>query len=209
MEKKSNHTDFEELVKQHVGEDGNIPESAIGTIVTAIKNAVGNEYVDKDRYKAKLEEIDALKEQQQTAEDSVTTAARWEKKYKDTKAEFDAYKAEQTAKEVKATKQAAYRVLLKEAGISEKRLDSVLKVSDVDGLELDEDGNIDGKDKLIEGIKKEWADFISTTTTTGAQTPNPPVNNGGPRMTKEEIYAIKDPSERQRAIFENRELFGI
>ena len=46
--------DFEGIVKKHVDEAGNIFASAINALVSAIKNAVGNEFVDKERYKACL-----------------------------------------------------------------------------------------------------------------------------------------------------------
>ena len=62
-------------------------------------------------------------------------------------------------------------------GGSEKRIDAVLKVSNVDGIEL-EDGKIKDADKLTENIKTEWADFIVTTQQKGANPANPPANNG-------------------------------
>ena len=67
--------------------------------------------------------------------------------------------------------------------------------------------------KDVEKIKKdaseEWADFITTTTQKGADTTTPPANTGGGKMTKEEIFKIKDASERQKAIADNHELFGF
>ncbi|HJB49485.1 MAG TPA: hypothetical protein H9944_00620, partial [Candidatus Anaeromassilibacillus stercoravium] len=132
--------DFESIVRNHVGEDGNIPSEAIAKLVKAISTAVGNEFVEKSRYKAKLEEIDALTEEKQTAQDSATTAEKWKTKYQALKDDFDAYKTEQTEKESHAAKEKAYRTLLQEAGVSEKRLESVLRVSDVDSVELDEKG---------------------------------------------------------------------
>ena len=173
----------------------------------AISTAVGNEFVEKSRYKAKLEEIDALTEEKQTAQDSATTAEKWKTKYQALKDDFDAYKTEQTKKESHAAKEKAYRALLQEAGVSEKRLESVLKVSDVDSVELDEKGAIKGADKLTESIKSEWADFITTTETKGANTSNPPAN-GGTKLTKDEIFKIKDPVQRQNAIAENISLFN-
>lgn len=178
--------DFESIVRNHVGEDGNIPSEAIAKLVKAISTAVGNEFVEKSRYKAKLEEIDALTEEKQTAQDSATTAEKWKTKYQALKDDFDTYKTEQTKKESHAAKEKAYRALLQEAGVSEKRLESVLKVSDVDSVELDEKGAIKGADKLTESIKSEWADFIPTTTTQGAQTATPPTT------TTQKTYTIAD-----------------
>lgn len=167
--------DFEGIVKKHVDEAGNISASAINALVAAIKNAVGNEFVDKERYKAKLTEIDQLKEKQQTAEDNAATAEKWKTKFEGLKSEFEAYKTEQENKETHMAKEEAYRNLLKQAGISEKRLESVLRVSRVDDMELDGNGGMKGADKLVEQIRQEWADFITTTTVKGADTANPPV----------------------------------
>ena len=181
--------DFEEIIRNHVDESGNIPTSAINAIVTAIRNAVGNEFVDKERYKAKLSEIDALKERAETAEDNATTAEKWKEKYDAKKAEFDAYKKDVASKETLATKRDAYKALLKDVGISDKRLDSVLKVSDLDSIELDDKGKIKGADKLAETIKNEWSDFIVTESKQGVQTETPP-GGGGATNNYSDIRAM-------------------
>ena len=201
--------DFEAIIKKHLNEDGVIPSSAIENIVTAIKNTVGNEYVSKERYKTKLNEIDTLKEQQQTAEDNATTAEKWKTKYDALKNEFEDYKNDISEKNKKASKTEAYKALLKEAGVSEKRIGSVVKVADIGAIELDDEGKVKDADKILESIRDEWSDFIETESKKGAKTENPPKNNGGTAMTKEQILAIKDTSERQRAMAENHELFGI
>lgn len=179
--------DFESIIKNHVNDEGNIPSSAINAIVTAIKTAVGNEFVDKERYKAKLTEIDTLKEQQQTAEDNATTANKWKTKYEALKEDFDTYKTEQAQKETHSAKTNVYRELLKEAGVSEKRIEAILKVSDIDGIELGEDGKAKDADKLTKSIKTEWADFIPTVTETGADTATPPTSTQGKIYTREDI----------------------
>lgn len=168
--------DFESIVKSHANEDGSIPAEAIMRLTKAIRTAVGNEFVEKSRYKEKLEEIDALKAEKQTAEDSAVTAEKWKTKYEALKNDFEQFKADQTAKETRAAKEEAYRELLTAAGIPDKRLAAVLKVSDLDSLEL-MDGKFKDADKLTESIKSEWADFIPTTTITGVQTATPPENN--------------------------------
>lgn len=199
--------DFESIIKTHCGEDGSIPADAIGKLAKAISTTVGNEFVDKNRYKAKLDEIDELTGKLQTAEDSVTTAEKWKTKYEGVKADFNAFKEEQVKKDTRAAKETAYRALLKEAGISERRIDTVLRVSNVDGVELTDKGTIKGADKLMESIKAEWADFVTTTTVYGAKTPQPPANNGSGTMTRDEIFKIRDSSDRQKAIAENMNLF--
>lgn len=121
--------------------------------------------------------------------------------------QFDDYKADVDAKETKSKKSDAYRKLLKETGVSEKRLDAILKVTDIDNLEFDEEGKLKNMDDLVKNIKEEWSDFIATESKQGAQTSNPPANNGGQKMTRADIYKKDDhgryilsTAERQKAL---------
>ena len=124
---------------------------------------------------------------------------------------YDDYKADITAKETKRTKEHAIREFYKGVGVSEKRIDSVMKVTNLDDFELDKDGKIKDAEKQTEKAKAEWADFISTTTERGANTATPPTNNGGSKMTKADIYKKDDKGryvlsteERQKALIENQ-----
>lgn len=125
--------------------------------------------------------------------------------YKALKKRFDDFKTETSAKETRQAKERAVREFYKAVGISEKRIDTVLKVTNLDDFEIDADGKLVDTDKHEKTVKAEWSDFIETTTTHGAQTANPPANHGGAGSvkTKEEIYKIENgryvlsASERQ------------
>ena len=131
-------------------------------------------------------------------------------KYEAIKEEFDKYKADEEAKATHASKEDAFKALLKECGVSEKRIASVLRVSEVDGIEFDENGKVKDAEALKKSIKEEWADFIPTDLgTQGARTSTPPANTGGLTMTKEQIRNISDPVARQKAMAENASLFGL
>ena len=93
--------------------------------------------------------------------------------------DFDSYKTGIDEKEKLAKSKAAVRELLKGAGVSEKHLDSVLRVYDMNGVELDEKGKIKDAEDREKAIKTDWADFIESTGERGAQTHNPPDNDGG------------------------------
>ena len=151
---------------------------------------------ERDTYKAK-----APKEGEETVS---------KEDYDKLKKEYDDYKADITAKTTRTEKENAFRELLKSVGVSEKRLNAIIKVSDIDGLELEKDGKIKNADKHTESIKTEWAEFIETTTTRGANTANPPANNGkGTGKTREEILAIKDGAVRRAEMSKNPHLFGL
>lgn len=164
-----------------------------------------------DTYKAEAEKLPALQKELETAQSELSASKndKWEVKYKAVKEDFENYKAEQAKKESRAARETAYRALLKAAGVSDKHIGSILKVSDVDGVELTDKGEIKGADKLSASIKEEWADFIETTEVKGASTANPPANMGGHSMTVAEIDQITDTEARQKAMYEHSELFGI
>lgn len=166
-----------------------------------------------EKYKADAEVLPRVQRELEKAQADLEAGKKdsWKVKYEAVKEEFEGYKSEQTKKETRAAKEKAYRELLKQAGVSEKRLDTVLRVSDVDGVELDEKGTIKDADKLTESIKSEWADFIGTTSIQGAQTATPPASTGGNGMTKADIYKKDDhgryvmsAAERQKALMENQ-----
>lgn len=118
------------------------------------------------------------------------------------------YKAQQTQRDAHAAKEAKFRELLKTAGVLDKYADRVVRLSgeDIDKLELDEKGNVKDAKKHTDSLKADWGDFVATTTTTGAKVDTPPTNTGS-KMTKEQIFAIKDAGERQAAIAANADLF--
>jgi hypothetical protein len=118
------------------------------------------------------------------------------------------YKAQQTQRDAHAAKEAKFRELLKSAGVLDKYADRVVRLSgeDIDKLELDDKGNVKDAKKHADSLKADWSDFVGTTTTTGAKVDNPPTNTGS-KMTKDQIFAIKDAGERQAAIAANADLF--
>lgn len=154
---------------------------------------------ERDKLKAELAEL----------KDTVDKDEAYKVKYEAIKEEYADYKKGIQDKETKTSKEKAYKALLNEVGISSKRIDAVMRVSDLNKIELDKDGAIKDADSIKEQVKSEWEDFIETKRTEGADTKKPPKNDGKGAMTKDDILAIKDTAERQQAIAENHELFGI
>lgn len=127
--------------------------------------------------------------------------------YKKLKQEFDDYKAEVSGREAKAAKERAARAFFEGKGITGKSLDIAIRGcgTEIDALELD-NGKIKDDSALDALVKDTYSGLVSTTVTRGAQTANPPVNNGAAK-TKEQIMGIKDTAERQREIAQNLDLF--
>lgn len=158
-----------------------IPAEKIDEIISAHTETVQAIKEERDSLKAdanKLPDVEAELSKVKTELETLKNEG-WQDKYSKLKTEYDGYKTDVETKAVTAAKTAAYRKLLKDAGVSEKRLDAVMKVTKLDDIKLDKEGAIEGADKLTEGIKTEWADFIATEGAKGADVSTPPANNGG------------------------------
>lgn len=195
------------------GVDSEHMKDAVNEIIEGHTTSIEALREERDGYKEKAQKVDELTKQLEKAQKDLKDATsdesenKFKAKYEMLKEEFKEFKKDIEAKATKESKAKAYREMLKEAGISDKRIEAVLKVSDIDAIEFDDDGNVKEKDELIKGIKEEWSDFIQTADAKGAETQNPPSNTGGQTLTKEDILKIKDTSERQKAIKENIDLF--
>lgn len=204
--------DIDSIIKKYTGEDGSIPAEAVAKLVQAVSSSVGREFVEKSRYNDKLEEIETLKTEKQTAEDSATTAGKWKDKYDALQSEFENHKKAQAAKETKAAKEAAARAYYESKGITGKALGVAMRGSgaEIEALELGEDGKIKDSKALDALVAGDFSGLVGTTTTKGASTATPPANTGG-SMTKADIYKKDDKgrylmsaSERQKALMENQ-----
>lgn len=191
-----------------------LTEEQIDSIIEMHTEVTDGLKAERDGYKEKADMYADVQKELNTAKRQITAAEEdpFKAKYDALKAEYDGYKTEQQEKETRTGKQNAYRALLKAAGLSDNRVETVLKVSDVNAIDFDENGEIKGKDDILNNIKKEWADFIVTTQPVGAKTAKPPMTTGGNTLTAADIYKKDDKgryvltaSERQKAIAKNLE----
>ena len=175
--------------------------SAVMEEHTSVTDALKSQ---RDSYKAEAEKAADLQKQLE----GLQSGEDFKQKYEEEHKAFEDFK-KKTADDAEAAKvRTAYRKLLADEGIGEKRLDSILKVTDLSKVKLDKDGNLQDVDELKKSINEEWSEFKTTVTTKGATVEKPP-QTGKATKTKEEIFAIKDTAERQKAIAENHELFGF
>lgn len=177
--------------------------NALQDEISELKEQLADKGNDAENLKAVQKELDDLKKKVKAE-----AKEREGKDYDSLKEEFESYKAEVERKAVRASKETAYKGILKDAGVPEKHWGKIIRYSDVDGVELDKDGKITTAKDIMKYLKEEWADHIETTTQKGAETETPPAN-AGITMTKEQIDAIEDTAERQKAMLENHELYGF
>lgn len=176
----------------------NIDENAIEQIMDAHLEVV-------DSLKAYKDDAEKLPNVQKELDD--LKKENWKQKYEDEHSSFESYKTSQNEKEKNTAKETAFRKLISEAGISDKRVETVLKATGIKDITLDDDGNIKDGENLKKTIRDSWSEFVVQNSTGGASTPSAGGNGG--TMTKADIMKIKDSHERQKAIAEHHELFGI
>jgi hypothetical protein len=171
-----------------------LDEEKVSTIIEAHIETVDGLKKDVNKYKADAEKLADV--QKELDDLKAAGDGGYKEKYEKEHQAFEDFKAAQTAKETKQAKEKAYAEFLKSVGVSEKRIPSIIKVTDLNAVELEGD-KVKDADKLTESVKTEWADFIETSNTDGANTQNPPQNNPNSgddpsKMTMEEYIAYRN-----------------
>ena len=186
-----------------------LTDEQVDTIIEAHTDTVDGLKSDVSKYKTDAEKLSDV--QKELDELKAKGDDGWKEKHDKLKGEFDKYKGDIEAKEAKANKEKAVRAFYESKGITGKNLEIAMRGSraEIDGIELDGD-KIKDNSALDALVKGDFSGLVATTTTKGANTANPPANNGGKTgKTKEEIMAIRDPAVRQAEIAKNPEVFGL
>lgn len=186
-----------------------IEEEKIDQIISAHSETVEALKEERDSYKDKAGKYDKAQSDLDAANKKIEDLSKedaWKVKYDALKEDYDDFKKSVENEKTTNSKKNAYKALLKEIGISDKRIDAVARLAELDKIKLDKEGKIEGSDDLKKSLAEEWADFIVKDGKEGASVENPPAGSGS-KKTKEEILAIKDTAERQAAMLENKDLF--
>lgn len=129
----------------------------------------------------------------------------WKSKYEAEKTAHDKTKSDHAAEKTAAQNEKLFRSVLTTVGITGKRADQIVKMTDMSQFKV-KDGAYEDAAAVEKHVRDEYSEFVPQQTQTGANVPNPPGNSGG-KMTKEQIMAIKDSSARRAAIAQNMDLF--
>lgn len=181
-----------------------LTEEQVDSIVDMHAETVNALREEIDRYKTDAQRLAAVEEEPNNLKAKGDDG--WQEKHDAVKKELDDYRAEVAAKETKAAKTTAYRGLLKDIGIDEKRMDTVLKVADLDAIEMDGE-SIKDAETLSETLKNEWADFITPSAPNNPRIDTGAKLGGGGTLSKADILNVKDRDERRALIAQNLSLF--
>lgn len=189
-----------------------LTEDQQDTILEAHTETVNEIKAERDRLKSDAEKLPTV--QKELDDLKAAGDGGYKEKYEAEHKAFETYKKAVDTEKATAAKEKAVEAVLKKIGVSEKRLQSVAKLAKADGLldalELDENGAVKDADKLEKSLKDGYSEYITTTSTKGADTATPPANSGGAKLTMADIYKkdekgryVMDYEARLKAIEEN------
>lgn len=155
-----------------------IEEKQVESIIEAHSETVNGLKADRDKYKEQAAKVPDLQKQLEEAQAASNGEDEWQQKYEDEHQAFEDFKAQIQTERADAEKAQAYRGMLMAAGIDPKRIDAIMRVTDLSEVEM-EDGKLKDSDKLQESAKEEWSDFVLKTHVEGSKPETPPSTSRG------------------------------
>lgn len=156
---------------------------------------------ERDKYKADADKLEGVQAELDKLKGLEGIQAKYDKEHE----AFEAYK-KQVVKDAEDAKiKAAFRKLLTEEKINEKRLDGIIRLTDFSKMKLDKDGNLADVDALKKSIGDEWGEYRTTTQERGADVATPPhTDNGGKPMSRAAELAAQYHKEKYGVRSENK-----
>jgi hypothetical protein len=175
-------------------------------VTEALKTQISEYKAENVKFAEVQAELKEVKKSLEAANKKIETAEKddYKGKYEAVQAEYEVLKSDVKNEKIKSVKKSALSDKLKSLGYSDTATRLILRNGFADDIELDEKDNATNVDSVISNIQadSDFSGFTPKVTETEPHTPaNPPANTGGKKvMTKSEIMAIKDTTERQAAI---------
>lgn len=183
-----------------------LTEEQVDSVVEAHTETVDGLKSQMAGYKADAEKLEGVQRELNDLK-AADGGEDYKAKYDNEHAAFEKYKNDQNAKESAALTERLYREQLNALGITGKRADSIVRLTDLSTVKV-KDGKLEDADGVKNGIQTDYADFIPKTRTDGADPATPPHIGG--KMSREEIYKKDDKgryllstAERQKALAES------
>ncbi len=178
-----------------------IEEEKIDQIVEAHTETVEALKQQCEEFKQKAADFDGVQKELDKLKAADQSGKEWKEK-------FEKLQADVESRDRQAAVTKAYKKLLQDSGVDERAIDIIVKGTDLSSFKLDKEGEIADAETVKGKIKADYGAFITQSNTVKDVPPTPPAQQKT-KMSREDIMAIKDTSERQKAIAENSELFGF
>lgn len=167
-----------------------LTDEQVDTIIEAHTETVDGLKADINRYKTDAEKLPGI--QKELDDLKAAGDGGYKTKYEEEHSNFEAYKADVTAKEAKTAKEKAVRAYFEGKNITGTNLELAMRGcgAEMAALEL-ENGKIKDAAALDALIAGDYKGLVSTTTVKGSATATPPVTGAQTRTyTKAEIAAM-------------------
>ena len=170
-----------------------LTDEQVDTIIEAHTDAVDGLKEQVKTYKEDAEKLPNV--QKELDELKAAGDGGWEEKAKDFEKKYNDLVAENKNKETKAAKESAAKAFFESKGITGNSLEIAMRGSSAEIAALDLDGekikDSSALDALVNGTFKA---LVSTTTTKGANIPNPPVTTPNKAYSADDIRKMS-PAE--------------
>lgn len=170
-----------------------LTDEQVDTIIEAHTDTVDGLKEQVKTYKADAEKLPNV--QKELDELKAAGDGGWEEKAKDFEKKYNDLVAENKNKETKAAKESAAKAFFESKGITGNSLEIAMRGSSAEIAALDLDGekikDSSALDALVNGTFKA---LVSTTTTKGANIPNPPVTTPNKAYSADDIRKMS-PAE--------------
>lgn len=154
-------------------------DEAVNKIVDGHVTSINALREERDGYKADAEKLPGVQKELDDLKAATSGNANLQEQLTKAQNDLKDYKAQVQKEKDTETKKSLYRGILKELKVDEKRFDSILKVTDIDSMKLNKDGQLDGVDDIKKSVQTEWADFIVSEKKQGADVETPPAGGDG------------------------------
>ena len=183
-----------------------LTDEQVDTIIEAHTDTVDGLKADVSKYKTDAEKLTDV--QKELDDLKAKGDDGWKEKHDKLKGEFDKYKGDIEAKETKAKVNNAVRSYLESKSITGDNLDlammaceSIIASAELDGDKLKDTTALD----TLVGSK--FKRLVTHTETKGANTANPPANNGNSGVTKADFQKMSY-KDRLQIYNENPDLYN-
>ena len=170
-----------------------LTDEQVDTIIEAHTDTVDGLKEQVKTYKADAEKLPSV--QKELDDLKAAGDGGWEEKAKDFEKKYNDLVAENKNKETKAAKESAAKAFFESKGITGNSLEIAMRGSSAEIAALDLDGekikDSSALDALVNGTFKA---LVSTTTTKGANIPNPPVTTTNKAYSADDIRKMS-PAE--------------
>jgi hypothetical protein len=193
---------IEDALKGKVKDDAKVD---VDSIINSAKKEIGKQFVPKDDFNSKNEELKSTKSKMDDLQKQVDDlskaggdAAKMKEQLDKVNQDFADYKKDTEKRETNRKKQAAIETGLRAAKASDDAIDLLTSQFDLDKITLDNKGNIVDWDDHLKPVKESRKTLFGEVQTGGGKPPKPGGN--GSNTTRAQLIEQYNEAEKKKDI---------